>query len=83
MWGPEGPRCARLLRVGVIKGFHVRQGKPGGPSLGALARQAWMALGILELVCAAGLIVPAGFRSQPVLTELAATVLAIESLVFV
>jgi hypothetical protein len=42
-----------------------------------------MILGILELVCAAGLIVPAGFHWQPRLTILAATVLAIESLVFV
>ena len=42
-----------------------------------------MALGILELVCTAGLIVPAAFRWQPTLTVVAATVLAIESLVFI
>jgi hypothetical protein len=53
------------------------------PSFGALPRQAWAALGILELVCAVGLIVPAALRWQPRLTVLAATVLAIESLVFV
>ena len=52
-------------------------------SFGALPRQAWMALGILELVCTVGLIVPAAFHWQPALTVLAATVLAIESLVFV
>jgi hypothetical protein len=42
-----------------------------------------MALGILELVCTFGLIVPAAFHWQPALTVVAAMVLAIESLVFV
>ena len=53
------------------------------PSFGALPREAWMALGILELVCTAGLIIPAAFRWQPTLTVVAAAVLAIESLVFI
>ena len=52
-------------------------------SFGALPREAWMALGILELVCTVGLIVPAAFHWQPALTVVAAMVLAIESLVFV
>ena len=42
-----------------------------------------MALGILELVCTVGLIVPAAFNWHPTLTVVAATVLAIESLVFI
>ena len=42
-----------------------------------------MTLGILELFCAIGLIVPAAFRWKPVLTVVAATVLAAESLVFI
>jgi len=53
------------------------------PSFGALPREAWVALGILELVCTVGLIGPAALRWQPRLTVLAATVLAIESLMFV
>jgi hypothetical protein len=48
-----------------------------------LPREAWRALGILELVCAAGLIVPAAFRWRPTLTVAAAAILAIESLVFI
>jgi hypothetical protein len=40
-------------------------------------------LGILELVCVVGLIVPAVFHGHPRLTVVAAAVLAIESLVFV
>ena len=42
-----------------------------------------MALGLLELICAVGLIVPAAFHRQPALTVVAATILATESLVFV
>ena len=42
-----------------------------------------MILGIVELVCTVGLIVPAAFHWQPSLTILAATILAVESLVFV
>ena len=42
-----------------------------------------MALGILELVCAVGLIVPAAFHWKPMLTVVAATALAIESLIFI
>ena len=42
-----------------------------------------MSLGILELVCTVALIVPAAFHWQPALTVVAATVLAIESLVFI
>jgi hypothetical protein len=53
------------------------------PSFGALPREAWMALGVLELVCAAGLIVPAALRWRPTLTVVAATLLALESLVFI
>ena len=42
-----------------------------------------MALGILELICVVGLIVPGAIRWRPSLTVAAATVLAIESLVFI
>jgi hypothetical protein len=34
-------------------------------SFGALPREAWMTLGILELVCTVGLIVPAAFHWRP------------------
>lgn len=53
------------------------------PSFGALPREAWTALGLLELACVVGLIVPAAFRWHPGLTVVAATVLALESLVFI
>ncbi len=68
---------------GVMKVFMFDEVSADVPSFGALPREAWTALGILELVCAVGLIVPAALRWQPKLTVLAATVLALESLVFI
>ena len=68
---------------GVMKVFLFDKVSEGVPSFGALPRKAWMALGILELVCTVGLIVPAAFHWQPVLTVAAAAVLTIESIVFV
>ena len=68
---------------GVMKVFLFDKVSKDVPSFGALPRNAWRALGILELVCMVGLIVPAAFQWHPALTVVAATVLAIESLVFI
>ena len=68
---------------GVMKVFMFESISGDVPSFGALPREAWMALGILELVCTIGLLVPAVFHWRPRLTILAAILLAIESLVFV
>jgi len=68
---------------GVMKVFMFDKISRDVPSFGALPRKAWMTLGILELVCTVGLIVPDAFHWQPRLTILAAAVLAVESLVFV
>ena len=68
---------------GVMKVFLFDKVREGVPSFGALPRAAWMVLGIVELVCAVALIVPAALRWRPSLTAAAATVLAVESLVFI
>ena len=68
---------------GVMKVFMFDKVSQDVRSFGALPREAWMTLGILELVCTVGLIVPAALHWHPPLTILAATVLAVESLVFV
>ncbi len=68
---------------GVMKVFMFDKVSHDVPSFGALPRQVWMTLGILELVCTVGLIVPDAFHWQPPLTILAATILAVESLLFV
>ena len=68
---------------GAMKVFMIDKISAEVPSFGALPREAWMVLGILELVCMVGLILPAAFHWRPALTVAAATVLAIESLVFI
>ncbi|MEO8066234.1 MAG: DoxX family protein [Flavobacteriales bacterium] len=68
---------------GIMKVFMLDKVREGVQSFDALPKPAWIALGILELVCVVGLIVPSAFRWHPSLTVLAATVLAIESLVFI
>jgi len=68
---------------GVMKVFMFEKISRDVSSFGALPRQAWMAMGILELICTVGLIVPAAFQWRPNLTILAAALLAVESLVFV
>jgi uncharacterized membrane protein YphA (DoxX/SURF4 family) len=68
---------------GVMKVFMFDKISGDVPSFGALPRQAWTALGILELICAVGLIVPAALRWHPVLTVVAAALLAVESLAFI
>ena len=68
---------------GVMKVFMFDKVSHDVASFGALPREAWMALGILELVCVVGLIVPSALHWHPGLTAVAATLLAIESLVFI
>lgn len=68
---------------GVMKVFMLDKVSEGVASFGALPRKAWTAMGILELVCTVGLIVPDALHWHPTLTVLAAALLAIESLVFV
>ena len=68
---------------GVMKVFLFDKVSADVRSFEALPREAWKALGILELVCVAGLIVPSALRWPPRLTVVAASVLAFESLVFI
>ena len=68
---------------GWMKVFIFDKASKGVPSFGALPREAWKALGILELICTVGLVVPAALHWHPVLSVAAAAVLAAESLVFI
>lgn len=52
-------------------------------SFGALPREVWMALGFLELLCTVGLVAPGALHWHPRLTVVAATLLAVESVVFI
>jgi hypothetical protein len=68
---------------GVMKVFMFDKVSADVHSFGALPRQVWTTLGIIELVCTVGLVVPAALHWKPSLTVVAATVLALESLVFI
>lgn len=68
---------------GVMKTFLFDKISADVPSFGALPRSAWRALGLLELACVVGLVLPSALQWQPRLTVLAAVVLAVESLVFI
>lgn len=68
---------------GVMKVFLFDKISADVPSFGALPRQAWMALGLVELVCVVGLIVPGAVNWRPALTAVAAAVLVVESIVFI
>jgi len=52
------------------------------PSTVALSREAWRALGMFEMLFAILLVVPPAVKWAPVLTPIAAAVLALEALAF-
>jgi uncharacterized membrane protein YphA (DoxX/SURF4 family) len=83
LWVLQALAALLYAASGVMKVFLFDKISQGVPSFGALPREAWKTLGILELVCAAGLIVPAALHWKPSLTVVAAAILAVESLVFI
>src|SRR6195952_2901277 len=69
---------------GVMKVFLFDKVSKDVPSFGALPRPLWTALGILELLGAIALILPAVLNSSYTsLTTAAAIVLCVESLLFI
>ena len=83
LWVLQGLAALLYGASGIMKVFMFDKVSKDVPSFGALPRGAWMALGILELACVIGLIVPGAFHWHPKLTVVAAAVMAIESLVFI
>ena len=83
LWVLQGLAAIVYGASGVMKAFMFDRISGDVQSFGALPRPAWTALGILELACVCGLIIPAVLRWNPILTVWAAALLAIESLVFV
>jgi len=65
---------------GQYKLFHFEE-LAKMPQTAALARGAWGAIGVFEMLCAILLIVPAALKWIPVLTPLAAAALALDALV--
>jgi uncharacterized membrane protein YphA (DoxX/SURF4 family) len=83
LWVLQALATLVYLASGTMKVFMFDKISSDVPSFGALPRQVWMVLGILELACAVGLIVPSAIHWQPVITVAAAAILATESLVFI
>ena len=78
LWAFQVLAALLYTASGVMKAFMFDKISQDVPSFGALPREAWKTLGILELLCAVGLIVPAALDWQPWLTSLAAMILAVE-----
>lgn len=83
LWVLQVLAAVMYAASGVMKVFMFDKISADVPSFGALPRQVWMVLGLIELVCAVGLIAPGALHWQPTLTALAAAVLSIESVVFI
>lgn len=83
LWVLQGLAALLYGMSGVMKVFLFDEISGDVPSFGALPRGAWMVLGIVELICVIGLIVPSAFHWRPKLTVVAATILAVESLIFI
>ncbi len=83
LWVLQGLAALLYGASGVMKIFMFDEISKEVPSFGALPREGWMGLGILELACVVGLIVPSAFHWRPTLSVVAAAVLAVESLVFI
>ncbi|MFO0941115.1 MAG: DoxX family protein [Pirellulales bacterium] len=71
------------LASGVMKVFMFDQISQDVKSFGALPKQAWTGLGIVELACVVCLFLPLIVRGIPFATPIAAGILAAESLIFV
>ena len=83
LWALQALAALLYAASGIMKVFMFDKVSKDVPSFGALPRNAWTALGILELVCVVGLILPGALHWHPKITVLAAAILAIESLVFI
>jgi uncharacterized membrane protein YphA (DoxX/SURF4 family) len=71
------------LSSAVMKIFMFDKISKDVPSFGALPRQAWTSLGVIELVCTAALIIPCLLHQYQVVCVIAAAILAVESLAFI
>jgi hypothetical protein len=79
LWVLEVALALLYLAGGAYKVFSFAE-LAKVPSTAALSRGGWGALGVLEMLGAVLLVVPAAARWMPVLTPLAAAVLALETL---
>jgi hypothetical protein len=83
LWSLQAVAALLYGASGVMKVFLFDRVTADVPSFGALPRNVWIFLGIVELACTLGLLLPGALGWHPELTVGAASVLAAESLIFV
>lgn len=83
LWAFQVLTAFLFTASGSMKLFMFDKISADVPSFGALPKEIWKGLGVLELVSVAGLIIPSALRWQPVITVVAASVLAIECILFI
>ena len=77
LWVLQAVLALLYLAGGAYKTFNFDE---LAKQIGAIPRAAWSVLGVVEIAGALLLIVPAATKWMPMLTPLAATVLAVETL---
>ncbi len=80
LWILQAVLALQAFAGGAYKIFSFDQ-LANSPSMSALPRAGWGAVGVLEMICAVLLIIPSATKWRPVLTPVGAAVLAVESLV--
>ncbi|MET0232794.1 MAG: DoxX family protein [Rhodanobacteraceae bacterium] len=69
--------------AGIVKMFLSEKMNRDFQDVRALSPNGWRVVGIFEVACAIGLVVPAALHWRPELTVVAAIMLAVESVTFV
>jgi uncharacterized membrane protein YphA (DoxX/SURF4 family) len=80
LWVLQGLLAALFAMAGSTKVFMFEKVSRQVASNNALSREMWMAIGIFELLCAVGLVIPAATGKSPILTPVAAACLAVEGI---
>jgi uncharacterized membrane protein YphA (DoxX/SURF4 family) len=83
LWGIQIVTALIYAASGVMKAFLLAKVRKDVPSFDALPDRVWHTLGVIEMICAVALVLPAALHWHATLTIAAAVVLAVESLVFI
>lgn len=81
LWVVQGLLAALYLAGGATKLFMFEK-LAQVASTRALPYGLWMAIGVFEVLCALGIVLPAAIRTRPSLTAVAAICLAVEGVLF-
>lgn len=83
LWVLQGLAALVFCASGAMKVFLFEKVSHDVPSFGALPRSVWTLLGLVELTCVVGLVVPSLLVWHPRLSVMAACILSLETLLFI